>query len=65
MLDMKRHEFVALVGGGGLLLAVKVKRARGQQSALPVIGFSTPRRLISTQTGSRLTASPCKYMSAS
>jgi putative tryptophan/tyrosine transport system substrate-binding protein len=32
MLDMKRREFIALVGGGGLLLAVKVKRAWGQQS---------------------------------
>ena len=39
MLDPKRREFIALVGGGGLLLAAKVKRARGQQPALPVIGF--------------------------
>jgi hypothetical protein len=39
MLDLKRREFIALVGGGGLLLAVKVKRAWGQQPALPVIGF--------------------------
>src|SRR5256886_15973888 len=39
MPDMKRREFIALVGGGGLLLAVKVKRARGQQPAMPVIGF--------------------------
>jgi putative tryptophan/tyrosine transport system substrate-binding protein len=31
MLDTKRREFIALVGGGGLLLAVKVKRAWGQQ----------------------------------
>jgi putative ABC transport system substrate-binding protein len=31
MLDIKRREFIALVGGGGLLLAVKVRRARGQQ----------------------------------
>src|SRR5215470_18976205 len=30
MLDMERREFIALIGGGGLLLAVKVKRARGQ-----------------------------------
>src|SRR5215831_18777369 len=36
MLDATRREFIALVGGGGLLLAAKVKRARGQQ---PVIGF--------------------------
>ena len=26
MLDMKRRDFIALVGGGGLLLASKVKR---------------------------------------
>src|SRR6266436_822676 len=39
MLNMKRREFIALVGGGGLLLAVKVKRARGQQPPMPVIGF--------------------------
>src|SRR5262249_16471620 len=39
MLDTKRREFIALVGGGGLLLAVKVKRAWGQQPAMPVIGY--------------------------
>jgi putative tryptophan/tyrosine transport system substrate-binding protein len=39
MLDLKRREFIGLVGGGGLLLAAKVKRARGQQPAMPVIGF--------------------------
>src|SRR5262249_31453021 len=39
MPDMKRREFIALLGGGGLLLAVKVRRARGQQPATPVIGF--------------------------
>jgi putative tryptophan/tyrosine transport system substrate-binding protein len=43
MLDMKRREFIALVGGGGLLLAVKVKRARGQQRVLPVVGFLSSR----------------------
>jgi ABC-type uncharacterized transport system substrate-binding protein len=31
MLDIKRREFIALIGGGCLLLAVKVKRAWGQQ----------------------------------
>src|ERR1700758_1099430 len=39
MPDMKRREFIALLGGGGLLLAVKVKRARGQQAAMPVVAF--------------------------
>src|SRR5262252_2492273 len=39
MLDSKRREFIALLGGGGLLLAAKVKRARGQQPAVPVVGF--------------------------
>jgi ABC-type uncharacterized transport system substrate-binding protein len=39
MPDMKRREFIALLGGGGLLLAAKVKRARGQQPAMPVIGL--------------------------
>jgi putative tryptophan/tyrosine transport system substrate-binding protein len=39
MLDVKRREFIALLGGGGLLLAAKVKRARGQQRAMPVVGF--------------------------
>src|SRR5215475_16068732 len=39
MLDTTRREFIALIGGGCLLLAVKVKRAWGQQPAMPVIGF--------------------------
>jgi putative ABC transport system substrate-binding protein len=39
MLDIKRREFIALVGGGGPLLAVKVRRARAQQAAVPVVGF--------------------------
>src|SRR5438874_2055833 len=33
MLDTTRREFIALVGGGGLLLAAKVRRARAQQPA--------------------------------
>src|SRR5437899_472434 len=39
MPDMKRREFIALLGGGGLLLVAKVRRARGQQPGMPVIGF--------------------------
>jgi putative tryptophan/tyrosine transport system substrate-binding protein len=39
MLDLKRREFIVLAGGGGLLLAVKVRRARGQQPVLPAVGF--------------------------
>jgi putative ABC transport system substrate-binding protein len=31
MLDIKRREFIALVGVGGLLLATTVRRARAQQ----------------------------------
>src|SRR5262249_28864949 len=31
MLDIKRRDFIALVGGGGLLLATKARRARAQQ----------------------------------
>jgi putative ABC transport system substrate-binding protein len=39
MLDTTRREFIGLVGGGCLLLAVKVKRAWGQQPPMPVVGF--------------------------
>src|SRR5262245_60605111 len=39
MPDMKRREFIALLGGGGLLLEVKVRRERGQQRAWRVVGF--------------------------
>jgi hypothetical protein len=39
MLDVRRREFIALVSGGGLLLAAKVRRARAQQAAIPVVGF--------------------------
>src|SRR5215472_8534435 len=39
MLDMERREFIALIGGGVLLLAAKLKRAQAQQAAMPVVGF--------------------------
>jgi putative tryptophan/tyrosine transport system substrate-binding protein len=40
MSDMRRREFTALVGGAGLLLAVKVRRPRAQQLAkIPRIGI--------------------------
>ena len=40
MLDIKRREFIALIGGGCLLLAVNVRRAWGQQPAkIPRIGI--------------------------
>ena len=43
MLDTTRREFIALIGGGCLLLAVKAKRAWGQQPAMPVVGFLSGR----------------------
>jgi len=43
MLDTTRREFIGLIGGGCLLLAVKVKRAWGQQPAMPVVGFLSGR----------------------
>src|SRR6516162_4740470 len=39
MLDMERREFIALIGGGVLLLAAKLKRARAQQAAMPMVGI--------------------------
>ena len=38
MSDLTRSEFIALVGGGGLLLATKARRVRAQQ-AMRVVGF--------------------------
>jgi hypothetical protein len=42
MLDTKRHEFIALLSAGGLLLAVKVRRARAQQPTMPLVGVMSP-----------------------
>jgi putative tryptophan/tyrosine transport system substrate-binding protein len=61
MLDIKRREFIALVGGGGLLLATKVNRARGQPSGkthrigfLGVFSHEDYRRLVEAlETGLR------------
>jgi hypothetical protein len=38
MPDIKRREFIALVGSGGLLLTAKVRRARAHE-VMPVAGF--------------------------
>jgi putative ABC transport system substrate-binding protein len=60
MLDMKRRKFIALVGGGGLLLAAKATRARAQPSGktyrigfLGVFSYEDYRRLIDAM-GTRL-----------
>jgi ABC-type uncharacterized transport system substrate-binding protein len=54
MLDTNRREFIALLSAGGLLLAVKVRRARAQQPAMPLIGFLDSRS--PDATASRLSA---------
>jgi len=49
MSDMTRHEFIALIGGAGLLLAVKVRRAR---AAAGGAGDRIPQRAIVPHVGS-------------
>jgi ABC-type uncharacterized transport system substrate-binding protein len=36
---MRRRDFISLLGGSGLLLATKARRARAQQPAMPKVGF--------------------------
>jgi putative tryptophan/tyrosine transport system substrate-binding protein len=58
MLDIRRREFIALVGGGGLLLAAKVRRARAQQPASTVrrIGLLLPGNARTTAVRGQLEA---------
>ena len=45
MPGMRRREFITLLGGAGLLCAVKARRTRAQQPGMPVVGFlRTPRQ---------------------
>jgi putative ABC transport system substrate-binding protein len=44
MLDLRRRDFITLLGGAGLLWAAKARRARAQQPAMPVIGLLTSLR---------------------
>jgi putative tryptophan/tyrosine transport system substrate-binding protein len=54
---MKRREFIALLGAGGLLLAVKVRRARAQQSErMRRIGILMPFPPTNTEMQARVRA---------
>jgi putative tryptophan/tyrosine transport system substrate-binding protein len=43
MLDLKRREFITLLGSAGLLCGGKVRRTRAQQPAMPVVGYLSTR----------------------
>jgi len=45
MFDLRRRDFITLLGGAGLLCAAKVRRARAQQAAMPVVGCVSSRSL--------------------
>jgi hypothetical protein len=45
MLDLRRRDFVTLLGGAGLLCAGKARRAWAQQAAMPVIGIARHHRV--------------------
>jgi hypothetical protein len=62
MLDLKRRQFIALVGGGGLLLAAKVGRARGRQPAMPVVGLCHQSiAIMGCRLASYLRMTPCLF----
>jgi putative ABC transport system substrate-binding protein len=56
MLDLRRRDFISLLGGAGLLCAAKARRAGAQQAAMPVIGFlngTTPANAVHHLTAFR------------